>query len=165
MGRDFTASVNEAERDSGRITVREYFERQREDYSGCAWFGPGCAIVESRGFFLVATVRFVEIVAPDADLADVSEMAETLFGDEDWRNDSFGSRLRAPVTSNDGWRWWTFQEILRGRSPREVATELMAAGVHERGANTLVAVGLWLRENPNRMPTQNDLEPILNRLD
>ena len=153
------------------ITVREFFDRQHDRDDGVALLGPGCWLVGHRGFFLLNTRQFVEIVAGDADLASVLEAAEVLlettelFGPDDtWRNDGFGSRKRAPVSSNDGLRNWTLDQIGIGRSPTEVIAELMAAGVNESGARSVTAIALWQSEHRTPQPTQHDLGPYLARL-
>jgi hypothetical protein len=150
------------------ITVREFFDRQHDSYSDIALLGPGCWLVCHRGFFLVNTSQFVEIVSGDADLTSVLETLEVLhetadaFGpDDSWRNDRFGSRNRAPVSSNEGLRSWTAEQIRIGRSATEVLAELMAAGVNESGARSLTAIALWQHEHRTPQPTLDDLKPYL----
>jgi hypothetical protein len=150
------------------MTVREFFDRQSDPYNDVALLGPGCCLVCHRGFFLLNTRQFVEIVSGEADLSTVLETAETLiettdaFGPDDfWRNDRFGSRNRAPASSNEGLRSWTVEQIRIGRSAAEVLAELMAAGVNESGARSLTAIALWQHEHRTPQPTLDDLKPYL----
>lgn len=163
----FEERIRRDEAAAGQMSIREFYERENQGL-GYVSFGPRCWIVRLRGFFLLNTTEFVEILDPDQPLSAVAERAEDQLETTEAfaaqsvsRNDTFGSRRKAPFTTNEGLRDWTFMELQRARrSPVQILSELMAAGVTESGARNLVAAGMWFRDHPREgLPNQDDLKP------
>jgi hypothetical protein len=158
------------ERAGSPLTVREFFERQKDD-AGCAYLGRSCWIVAHRGYFLLNALRFVEVVSGDDELTSILEMADRFYcgegefelGDAVRRNDDLGSRKRAPIGPNESLQDWTLTQITDCRETDVVFAELCAAGVDWAEAMNLVAVAVWKQQNPDTStePSKSDLAPFL----
>src|SRR5262249_48685069 len=118
----------------GQIQSTRWFAVTKKSHAGKAFNGSA-----SMRWYK----QFVEVVGAEQNVVHVLFLVEHMlatsvaFGtDQGWRNDNFGSRLRASVGDGtvDEYETWTSAQLQAGRPFNEVLSELMASGLNEASA-------------------------------
>jgi hypothetical protein len=160
-----------------KLSVRDFYSLQFDPFEGCAAVGPGCWLVECRGFFLLTTRDNVEIVGGEDDLAILVAEWNRRFTDYgrnwndyirppfDWRNDPFGSRRRAPTHSRDEARHWARSQMAAGEPTKYVVAALEAAGMFAEHARESAALGMWDLAHANPPQSRSELLPLISDIE